>query len=73
MPLRPIAFRILRKKLEAAGFQEVSQKGSHVKFVKEDSGIILTAIVPMHKEIAIGTLRSILRQAKISPEEFDKL
>ncbi|EMJ93847.1 toxin-antitoxin system, toxin component, HicA domain protein [Leptospira alstonii serovar Pingchang str. 80-412] len=30
----------------------------------------LTAIVPNHKEIAIGTLRSILRQAQISVEDF---
>ncbi|WP_235596597.1 type II toxin-antitoxin system HicA family toxin [Leptospira santarosai] len=33
----------------------------------------LTVIVPDHKEIAIGTLRSILRQARISLEEFEDL
>ncbi|TQE78138.1 type II toxin-antitoxin system HicA family toxin [Leptospira noguchii] len=33
----------------------------------------MTAIVPNHKEIAIGTLRSILRQARISWEEFENL
>jgi predicted RNA binding protein YcfA (HicA-like mRNA interferase family) len=32
-----------------------------------------TAIVPKHREVARGTLRSILRQAGISPEEFDRL
>ncbi len=32
-----------------------------------------TAIVPLHRELARGTLRSILRQANLSPEDFRKL
>jgi len=28
--------------------------------------------VPLHKELAIGTLKGILKQAKILPEEFIK-
>ena len=32
-----------------------------------------TAIVPLHHELAPGTLRSILRQAGLSVEEFAKL
>jgi predicted RNA binding protein YcfA (HicA-like mRNA interferase family) len=48
------------------GFKEKSQKGSHVKFVKGAR----TVIIPMHKEIARGTLRSILMQAGISIDEF---
>jgi predicted RNA binding protein YcfA (HicA-like mRNA interferase family) len=27
-------------------------------------------VVPMHKEVAIGTLHSLLKQAQVSPEEF---
>jgi len=27
-------------------------------------------VVPLHQELAIGTLRNILRQAGVSPEEF---
>lgn len=27
-------------------------------------------VVPLHKELAIGTLRNILRQAKIEPDTF---
>jgi hypothetical protein len=30
-------------------------------------------VVPMHQEVAIGTLHSILKQAKISPDEFLKV
>ncbi|MYA44306.1 MAG: type II toxin-antitoxin system HicA family toxin [Gemmatimonadetes bacterium] len=51
----------------------VSQKGSHVKFARSDGSSIRTAIVPRHREIAVGTLRSILRQAGLTPDEFDDL
>ncbi|MGD0500247.1 MAG: type II toxin-antitoxin system HicA family toxin [Bryobacteraceae bacterium] len=32
--LKPQPFRKVKRRLEAAGFVEVSQKGSHVKFVR---------------------------------------
>ena len=32
MPLKPLSYREIKRKLEAAGFEVVSQKGSHVKF-----------------------------------------
>jgi predicted RNA binding protein YcfA (HicA-like mRNA interferase family) len=69
VPLRPLPYHEVRRKLEAAGFVKHSQKGSHVKFVRQTNQGILTAIVPMHREVAIGTLRSILRQASISLDE----
>jgi predicted RNA binding protein YcfA (HicA-like mRNA interferase family) len=49
--------------LEKAGFKNISQRGSHVKMRNEDGR---TAIVPMHRELAPGTLRSILRQSGIT-------
>nr|WP_245667156.1 type II toxin-antitoxin system HicA family toxin [Leptospira tipperaryensis] len=55
MSLRSLSFREVKKKLEAAGFREVSQKGSHIKFIKTTEVGTLTTIVPVHKEIAIGT------------------
>ena len=73
MPLRPLPYREVRRKLEAAGFTEVSQRGSHVKFVRYTEAGVYTATVPRHREIAIGTVRSILRQAHLSPDEFDSL
>ena len=52
------------------GFVLVSQKGSHAKFKKE-SATVLTVIVPVaKKEIPYGTYRSILRQSKLSEEDF---
>ncbi len=73
MPLKPLSYRQVKRKLERAGFQIVSQKGSHVKFAKETPEGILTTIVPYHKEITMGTLSSILRQAKLTINEFEKL
>ena len=53
--------------LAKAGFSEVSQRGSHVK-LRNEAG--RTAIVPVHRELARGTLRSILRQAGLEVEAF---
>ena len=73
MPLSPLPYREVKRKLEAVGFVEVGQKGSHVKFAKQTDEGMRTAIVPRHREIAVGTLRSILRQAGLSPDEFAAL
>jgi predicted RNA binding protein YcfA (HicA-like mRNA interferase family) len=73
LPLRPLPYRIVRRKLLAAGFQEHSQRGSHVKFLRITDGQVRTAIVPQHHEIALGTLRAIARQAGLTIEEFDNL
>ncbi len=56
------------KRLESFGFISVSQKESHRKFKKGERVVI----VPMHSEIAKGTLKSILTQANISLEDFLK-
>jgi predicted RNA binding protein YcfA (HicA-like mRNA interferase family) len=72
-PLNPLPFREVKRKLEAAGFEAFSQRGCHVKFVKSTPIGLLIAVVPRHKEITVGTLRSIIRQAHIQPDEFVNL
>ena len=52
--------------LVSVGFAQISQRGNHVKLRRDR----LTVIVPLHRELA---LRSILRQAEMTPEEFIKL
>ncbi|MCI8362007.1 MAG: addiction module toxin, HicA family [Clostridia bacterium] len=52
------------------GFYKVAQKGSHAKYKNEITNRI--CIVPMHSEVARGTLKSILEQADIELEEFLK-
>ena len=67
--MKPLPFREVKRRLEAAGFVEVSQRGSHVKFVKGTR----TVIVPNHREVAAGVIRSILRQAGLSQDEFESM
>ena len=69
--LKPEPFREVKRRLLAAGFAEVSQKGSHVKFVRRRGSILDTAIVPRKQEIPVGTLRSILQQAHITLEDWE--
>jgi len=60
------------KVLQKKGFVYISQKGSHVKF-RKNSAPVLTVIIPAgRKEIPIGTFKSILRQANLSIEDFQK-
>ena len=70
MPKRYTAKQIL-KALRRLGFSEVSQKGSHLKVRGIRDGKLQTAIIPMHREIAVGTLSSILRQANVTRQELE--
>ena len=70
---KALALREVKRKLEAAGFSEVGQTGSHIKFARAAAAGTRTATVPKHREVAAGTLRSILRQAGIAAEDFEKL
>ena len=56
------------KILSKFGFYKISQKGSHVKFKNDFTN--RTFIIPMHDEVAKGTLKSILEQADVTIEEF---
>ena len=70
MPKFYSAREILRV-LQQAGFEKVSQKGSHIKLRGLREGKLLTVIVPNHKTIAKGTFSSILRQAEMTRVEFE--
>ena len=71
--MKPLPFREVKRNLEAAGFVEVGQTGSHIKLAKSTTLGTRTATVPKHREVAAGTLRSILRQAGIDAEVFESL
>lgn len=53
------------------GWRVIRQRGSHIILVKEDS--FSTLSVPDHKEIAKGTLRSLIRTSGLTVEEFSNL
>jgi predicted RNA binding protein YcfA (HicA-like mRNA interferase family) len=53
---------------ENGGWQVARQKGSHIVLVKEGSWATLS--VPDHREIAPGTLRSLIRASGLTIEQF---
>ncbi len=74
MPKLPIlSGKELIRLLEKAGFQKLDQSGSHVIMLKEVEGARLKPVVPLHSEIKVGTLLSIMKQANLSREELFKL
>ena len=68
--LRPVSGEETIRVLKRLGFAPVRQRGSHVVLKKQLPNGEVGCVVPLHQELAIGTLRNILRQANISHEEF---
>ena len=58
------------KTLEKVGFKQIRQRGSHVFMVKETSQDKIPLVVPLHNEIDKGTLVEIIRQSKMTRDEF---
>lgn len=59
--------------LTKIGFEIVGRKGSHVRLKRRRGKEVLIVIVPMHRELAKGTLKSILRQANLTAEDLLRL
>ena len=71
MKLPAVTPREVIKALERAGFYKKRQKGSHVIYKHPDGR---WTVVPIHARIIPkGTLRAILREAQINPEDFARL
>lgn len=67
--ISPLPYRDVIKKLRKLGFSfRRSTGGSHEIWWNETTR--KTCVVPHHKEIKSGTLRSILRQAGVEDKEF---
>ena len=54
------------------GFREAGQKGSHLKLKKKISEGDLITVVPLHRELAVGTLRGVLKLAQVDYKDFLK-
>ena len=67
--LRPLPARRVLRVLRRRGFAVVRQRGSHVKLRHPDGRVV---VVPVHpgKDIKVGLLHKILREAGIEPAEF---
>jgi predicted RNA binding protein YcfA (HicA-like mRNA interferase family) len=61
------------KAFQRQGFFVDRQRGSHVVMKKMTLEGERGCVIPMHKEIAIGTLRSALKMAGVSPKEFSSV
>lgn len=71
MPTLPVVSgKEIVKRFEGLGWRVVRQSSSHIIMVKE--GEAATLSVPDHREVARGTLRSLIRAANLTIDEFVK-
>jgi predicted RNA binding protein YcfA (HicA-like mRNA interferase family) len=71
MPKLPrISSREVIRSLEPLGFEQVRQTGSHVVLKKETEEGTIGCVIPVHRELKVGTLSGILKQAQVTVEEF---
>ncbi len=63
-----ISGREAARAFEKAGWQPIGQVGSHLVLVKP--GVRVNLSVPQHKELSLGTLRSLIRSAGLTIDEF---
>lgn len=68
--LRRVSGKEMISVLEKQGFVQIRQRGSHVILRKESPTGSVGCVVPLHAELALGTIRGILRQAGLSPDGF---
>jgi predicted RNA binding protein YcfA (HicA-like mRNA interferase family) len=74
MPKMPkVSSKEVIRVLQKLGFEQIRQNGSHVIMQKGLGGITIGCVVPIHKELKVGTLSGILKQADITLEEFIKV
>lgn len=52
--------------LERLGFSVARQRGSHIVLRRGSTG----CVVPNHRELKVGTLSGVLKQAGLTVEEF---
>ena len=54
------------------GFEISGRTGSHVRLSKVTSEGKIGTVVPMHGELKIGTLKGLLKLAKVDSDDFGK-
>jgi predicted RNA binding protein YcfA (HicA-like mRNA interferase family) len=66
--LNNISGKEAAKAFAKAGWQPVGQVGSHLVMVKP--GMRVNLSIPQHKELSVGTLRALIRNAGLTVDEF---
>lgn len=73
MSLLPrVSGRDVVKALTRIGYERDRQRGSHI-ILRQNQYPHRRIVVPDHKEVAKGTLRSIIRETGLTVEEFQNL
>ncbi|ESQ15266.1 MAG: hypothetical protein N838_29820 [Thiohalocapsa sp. PB-PSB1] len=67
-PLPTLSGKEVVRIFERFGWQVARQSGSHIIMISDES--IATLSVPDHKEVAKGTLRSLIRASGLTVTEF---
>lgn len=74
MPKLPVVSgKEVIKALSKIGFEHIRTKGSHAILNKQTEKGKVTIPVPLHSEVAKGTLKSIMNQAELNLEDLLKL
>jgi predicted RNA binding protein YcfA (HicA-like mRNA interferase family) len=56
---------------QKVGWHPIGQVGSHLVMIKQ--GVRVNLSIPQHKELSVGTLRALIRNAGLTVEEFLEL
>lgn len=68
--LAGISGRDAIRRLEHRGYEVVRQRGSHVRLRHPLSGRHAPLTIPLHRELKIGLLRALIKDAGLTVEEF---
>jgi len=69
--MRPLSGKDVCEILMTHGFVQVRQRGSHIIMQRQIEDRTITVPVPNHKELKMGTLRSIIRQSSLNKMDFE--
>ncbi len=70
MKVPSLSYKRVVAALERAGFQQVRQKGSHIRMEKRVGEERVVVIIPAHIPIKRSTLARIIKDAHLTLEEF---
>jgi predicted RNA binding protein YcfA (HicA-like mRNA interferase family) len=70
--LRVLSGKEICEILSRNGFSQVRRKGSHIIMQKRLTDTTVTVVVPDHKPVRRGTLKSIISQSKLSSSLFEQ-
>jgi predicted RNA binding protein YcfA (HicA-like mRNA interferase family) len=71
--LPSLSYTQVIRALKRAGFIAVRQRGSHIRLQKRAGDKVIKLTIPAHKTIKKGTVNRIIKDARLTAEEFEAL